>query len=53
MHTPTSRPAAGLARLREMAADGSLDELADRNGLAVLTVFGSAAHGDESARPRP
>lgn len=41
-------PAAGLARLRDLAAAGGLDELCERLGIAVLTAFGSAVHGRDS-----
>lgn len=43
-------PAEGLARLRAAAASGELDALCARNGLRVLTVFGSAARADPRAR---
>ena len=43
-----------------MAADGRLDALCERHGIAVLTVFGSAARDDSDPRdldvavlPRP
>lgn len=39
MEAATHGPAAGLARLRVMATDGRLDELCERHGIAVLTVF--------------
>lgn len=45
MASAGSGPAAGLARLAELAADGRLDELCERHGIAVLTVFGSVARG--------
>lgn len=35
-----------LARLREAAADGRLDELCRRHGVRLLTVFGSAVRED-------
>lgn len=50
MSTVSSGPAAGLVRLREQAADGRLDGLCERHGIAVLTVFGSAARGETAAR---
>lgn len=43
-------PAAGLARLRARADSGGLDDLCERHGIRVLTVFGSAAHGAGSPR---
>ena len=43
-------PAQALGRLEQAAADGRLDELAERRRVAVLTVFGSAARRDPSAR---
>lgn len=38
-----------LARLRAAAADGRLDDLAERLGVRVLGVFGSAARPDAVA----
>lgn len=43
-------PAQGLARLRAAAADGRLDALCARHGLALLTVFGSAVREGAPAR---
>lgn len=43
-------PVAGLRRLRALAETGGLDELCERHGIAVLTVFGSTAQGSD--RPR-
>jgi len=43
-------PAQGLARLRAAAADGRLDALCQRHGVHLLTVFGSAARDEPSAR---
>ena len=43
-------PAQALGALEQAAADGRLDELAERRRVAVLTVFGSAARRDPSAR---
>jgi predicted nucleotidyltransferase len=40
----------GLARLRAAAASGELDELCDRHGVRVLTVFGSTARGEPAPR---
>lgn len=37
---------AALRRLRAALSDGSLEELADRHGLALLVLFGSAAVPD-------
>lgn len=43
----------GLARLEELVADGRLDELCDRHGIAVLTAFGGAARVvGAGSRPR-
>lgn len=50
MNVASRGPTAGLARLRAMAADGRLDELCDRHGVAVLTVFGSTARGAPEPR---
>jgi predicted nucleotidyltransferase len=47
---PSAGPRGGLARLREQAADGRLDALCEQHGIAVLTVFGSTARGDEEPR---
>lgn len=43
-------PATGLARLRAAAASGELDELCARHRVRVLTVFGSTARGEPTAR---
>ena len=43
-------PAEGLRRLRDAAASGWLDAFCARHGVRVLTVFGSAARGEERAR---
>ena len=43
-------PAQALGLLEQAAADGRLDELAERRRVAVLTVFGSAARRDPSPR---
>lgn len=43
-------PAIGLARLRAAAASGELDQLCIRHRVRVLTVFGSAARGEQAAR---
>lgn len=43
-------PRGGLARLQEQAADGRLDALCERHGIAILSVFGSAAHDDSVPR---
>lgn len=42
--------AVGLARLRAAADSGGLDDLCERHGIHVLTVFGSTAHGSASPR---
>ncbi len=36
--------------MHELAATGELDALCDRHGIAVLTVFGSAASGEPETR---
>lgn len=46
----STSPLAALALLREAGEDGRLDALADRHGLRVVAVFGSAARGAEDAR---
>lgn len=43
-------PARALARLEQAAASGALDDVARRHQLGVLTVFGSAARRDPTAR---
>jgi predicted nucleotidyltransferase len=43
-------PAEGLRRLRDAAESGLLDAFCVRHGVRVLTVFGSAARGEEQAR---
>jgi predicted nucleotidyltransferase len=43
-------PVAGLRRLRALAENGGLDELCERHGISVLTVFGSTENGSD--RPR-
>ncbi len=43
-------PAEGLARLRAAAVSGELDSLCERHGVRILTVFGSAARSEPSAR---
>lgn len=43
-------PVAGLRRLQALADAGDLDKLCERHGIAVLTVFGSTAHGTEHPR---
>lgn len=43
-------PADGLARLRAAAESGALDSLGARYGIRVLTVFGSAARAEPTAR---
>ena len=43
-------PAEGLRRLRDAAESGLLEAFCVRHGVRVLTVFGSAARGDERAR---
>lgn len=43
-------PAEGLARLRAAAASGQLDALCATHDVRVLTVFGSAAQGEPTAR---
>jgi predicted nucleotidyltransferase len=43
-------PAEGLRRLRDAAESGLLDAFCVHHGVRVLTVFGSAARGDERAR---
>ena len=43
-------PAEGLRRLRDAAESGLLETFCVRHGVRVLTVFGSAARGDERAR---
>lgn len=43
-------PVAGLRRLQALADAGDLDELCERHGIAVLTVFGSTAQGAEYPR---
>lgn len=41
---------AGLAKLQKLAAAGELDPMCDHLGIAVLTVFGSAAQGAPEPR---
>jgi predicted nucleotidyltransferase len=48
--TSSRGPRDGLARLQEQAADGRLDTLCERNGIAVLTVFGSTTRSDAVPR---
>jgi predicted nucleotidyltransferase len=43
-------PAEGLARLRAAAESGELDAFCRRHRVRVLTVFGSAARGEPTAR---
>jgi predicted nucleotidyltransferase len=43
-------PADGLVRLRAAAASGELDALCERHGVRVLTVFGSTARDEPTAR---
>ncbi len=43
-------PYEALAALRAAALDGRLDEIADRHGLAVVTVFGSTARQEPEPR---
>ncbi|MBA3251807.1 MAG: nucleotidyltransferase domain-containing protein [Geodermatophilaceae bacterium] len=43
-------PVAGLRRLQALAETGGLDDLCERHGITVLTVFGSTAHGAEHPR---
>ncbi len=43
-------PAEGLARLREAAESGELDALCERHEIRILTVFGSAARDEPTAR---
>ncbi len=43
-------PADGLARLRTAAGTGELDAFCARHRVRVLTVFGSAARGEPTAR---
>lgn len=43
-------PLEGLAALRDAADSGELDEFCARYRVRVLTVFGSAARGEEGAR---
>lgn len=43
-------PVEGLARLRAAADSGELDALCERHRIRVLTVFGSAARGEPTAR---
>lgn len=43
-------PARGLQQLRDLAADGSLDRVCERHRVRVLTVFGSAARDEPTAR---
>ena len=45
----SSTPLAALALLRAAAGDGRLDALAERQGIALLTVFGSTARGAADA----
>ncbi len=39
-------PRDALARLRQMAESGELDELCERHGLELMVAFGSATRGD-------
>jgi predicted nucleotidyltransferase len=48
--TAMRTPAEGLARLREAAATGALDDLCARHRIRGLTVFGSAGRGEAIAR---
>jgi len=43
-------PADGLARIRAAAESGELAAFCERHHVRVLTVFGSAARGEPSAR---
>jgi predicted nucleotidyltransferase len=43
-------PAQGLARLREAAESGELDEFCQKHHIRILTVFGSTARGEPTAR---
>lgn len=43
-------PGEGLARLRTAAGSGELDALCVRHGVRILTVFGSTARGEPTAR---
>lgn len=43
-------PIAGLRRLLALAETDGLDDLCERHGIAVLTVFGSAAQGHPEPR---
>jgi predicted nucleotidyltransferase len=45
-----SAPLDGLARLQLAAESGELDRLCARHRVRILTVFGSAAHGEPAAR---
>lgn len=45
-----SSPREALAVLRAAAEDGRLDALCERHQVRVLTVFGSAARGEATAR---
>ncbi|ANS77937.1 hypothetical protein SGUI_0541 [Serinicoccus hydrothermalis] len=47
--THTRDGAAALARLRRALADGSLADLAERHGLALMVLFGSAADPRETS----
>jgi len=43
-------PAEGLARLREAAESGDLDAFCRKHHVRILTVFGSTARGEPTAR---
>src|SRR5215475_4892615 len=43
-------PAEGLARLRAAAESGELDAFCERHHIRILTVFGSTARGESTAR---
>jgi len=43
-------PAEGLARLREAAESGELDAFCTKHHVRILTVFGSTARGEPTAR---
>ncbi len=43
-------PAQALDRLRQAEASGELAALAERHGLSLVVVFGSAARGEPTAR---
>jgi hypothetical protein len=47
---PVTNPADALQRLRDAAESGELDAFCTCHGVRVLTVFGSAARGEERAR---